>query len=88
MNTRSTAQSTRPARGWYILLLIPFIAILWVPSYSSWEPLAFGIPFFYWYQFLWILLSATLTAVVYFATREPEGGLPNAETLPGEDDVR
>jgi Protein of unknown function (DUF3311) len=84
MNTRSSADRGRPARWWYLLLLVPFIAILWVPSYTSWEPQLFGFPFFYWYQFLWILISAVLTAIVYFVTREPEGELPNAETLPGE----
>jgi Na+/proline symporter len=63
--TRSNRQ------GWYILLLIPFIAILWVPSYASASPELAGIPFFYWYQFLWVFISAVLTAVVYFITREP-----------------
>jgi quinol-cytochrome oxidoreductase complex cytochrome b subunit len=58
-------------RGWYILLLIPFIAILWVPSYAGASPELAGIPFFYWYQFLWVLISAVLTAFVYFVTREP-----------------
>jgi hypothetical protein len=28
-----------------------------------------GIPFFYWYQMLWVLISAAFTALVYFATR-------------------
>src|ERR1035438_5633525 len=28
-----------------------------------------SIPFFDWYQFVWIGVSAVLTAVVYFATR-------------------
>jgi hypothetical protein len=27
-----------------------------------------GIPFFYWYQLLWVVIGALLTAVVYFAT--------------------
>jgi membrane protein implicated in regulation of membrane protease activity len=67
---------------WYILLLVPFIAILWVPFYAGAEPYFFGFPYFYWYQFLWILISAVLTAIVYFATREPEG----PET--GEEDPR
>jgi hypothetical protein len=58
--------------GWYLLLLVPFIAILWVPFYASAEPAFYGIPYFYWYQFLWILISAALTAIVYFATREPD----------------
>jgi Protein of unknown function (DUF3311) len=86
VNTRSSPESARPARGWYLLLLIPFIAILWVPLYASSEPAVFGIPYFYWYQFLWILISAVLTAIVYFATREDEGALPVAETLSAEDE--
>ncbi len=59
----------RPARAWaYLLLVIPFIAMLWVPSYASASPPLAGIPFFYWYQFLWVVISGILTAVVYFAT--------------------
>ena len=58
-------------RWWYLLLLVPFVAILWVPFYSGAEPAVAGIPFFYWYQFLWVLISAVLTALVYFATRQP-----------------
>jgi hypothetical protein len=54
---------------WYLLLLIPFVAVLWVPFYSGAEPALAGIPYFYWYQFLWIVITAVLTAVVYFATR-------------------
>ncbi len=27
-----------------------------------------GIPFFYWYQLLWVLIGAALTAFVYFMT--------------------
>jgi membrane protein implicated in regulation of membrane protease activity len=65
--------SSRPKPwGWYLLLLVPFIAILWVPSYAGATPALAGIPFFYWYQFLWVFISAVLTAIVYFATREPE----------------
>ncbi len=51
------------------LLLIPFIGTLWVSSYASADPAWFGIPFFYWYQFLWVIISAVLTAIVYFADR-------------------
>jgi hypothetical protein len=28
-----------------------------------------GLPFFYWYQLLWVIVSAVITAVVYLATR-------------------
>ena len=57
---------------WYLPLLIPFVATLWVPFYNSLEPNLAGIPFFYWYQFLWVILSVIITGGVYFATREPE----------------
>jgi hypothetical protein len=53
------------------LLIIPFVAVLWVPFYNSVEPTWQGIPYFFWYQFLWILLAAGLTALVYFLT-EPK----------------
>ncbi|MBV9523072.1 MAG: DUF3311 domain-containing protein [Alphaproteobacteria bacterium] len=53
---------------WWILLAIPFIAVLWVPFYNAAEPAWEGIPFFYWYQFLWVIIAAILTAIVYFAT--------------------
>jgi hypothetical protein len=85
MNSRSTVAAKQPTRWWYLLLLLPFIAMLWVPSYASGQPELFGIPYFYWYQFLWILISAALTAIVYFATREPEGAEPVGEALSRED---
>src|SRR4051812_8086307 len=45
-------------RLWYGLLLIQFVAVL-VPSiYARQTPEVWGVPFFYWYQFLWILVSA------------------------------
>jgi hypothetical protein len=56
--------------AWHLLLVIPFVGTLWPPFYNSVDPELGGIPFFYWYQFLWIAIGAALTAVVYFATRE------------------
>jgi hypothetical protein len=53
-------------RGWLWLLVAPFVALLWPAFYSSLEPTLGGIPFFFWYQFLWILIAAILTAFVYF----------------------
>jgi hypothetical protein len=47
------------------LLLIPFAALTWVPSYNRLEPTLAGVPFFYWYQLAWILIGAALVAVVY-----------------------
>ena len=54
-------------RRWpLLLLLIPFMALLWLPFYNTYEPTFAGIPFFYWYQMLWIILTAVLTTIVYF----------------------
>ena len=53
-----------------LLLLLPFIGTLWLPFYAMTQPeLGGAIPFFYWYMFLWIILSAVITAVVYFITK-------------------
>jgi hypothetical protein len=79
-NTRDVNTGSGSARGWYLLLLVPFIAILWVPFYASGEPALLGFPFFYWYQFLWILISAVLTAIVYFATRGSEGAYDDSDS--------
>lgn len=53
---------------WYLLFLIQFIVSLWVPFYNRVDPAWIGIPFFYWYQMLWVIIGAVLTAIVYFAT--------------------
>jgi hypothetical protein len=62
--------ATRPerkGRRWFLLLLlIPFIAILWPPFYNHTQPVVAGFPFFYWYQLLWIVLTGIITAIVYF----------------------
>jgi hypothetical protein len=55
---------------WYLLLLIQFILLLWVPSYNKVEPSVAGIPFFYWYQMMWVFISSILTGIVYFAVAE------------------
>jgi hypothetical protein len=52
-----------------LLLLLPFIAMMWVSSYDTTEPMVAGIPFFYWYQLLWILISAAIIAFVYAVER-------------------
>jgi hypothetical protein len=63
----SRSQPQRRRRSWLLVfLLIPFIALLYPPLYNSTDPTFIGIPFFYWYSLLWIILTAILTAVLYF----------------------
>ena len=48
-----------------LLLVIPFVMALWVPSYNRIEPTLADIPFFYWYQLTWVLVGAVIVLVVY-----------------------
>lgn len=67
---KATANGKSKRHGWWHLtLIIPFIATLFPSFYASQSPEAWGIPFFYWYQFLWVLITAVLTGVVYWATK-------------------
>jgi Protein of unknown function (DUF3311) len=55
---------------WYLLFLVQFVAVLWPPFYNKAEPYFVGIPFFYWYQMLWIIISAVTTALIYLITQK------------------
>lgn len=67
MNTNNKAASPFARILWYILLLVPFIGALWVPFYNRMDPALFGIPFFYWFQFVWIIVTAIITAGAYLS---------------------
>jgi len=43
-----------------IMTAIPFIALILIPTYNTVDPELGGTPFFYWYQILWLFLSAAL----------------------------
>jgi len=61
------------ARRWVLLLLaIPYVALLLPGLYASRDPKLAGVPFFIWYQFLWVILGVTITGVVYALMRAPE----------------
>jgi hypothetical protein len=66
-----------PGRGlgvrlWYLLLAVPFLGLLYPPLYATEDPEQFGFPFFYWYQFAWVPLTAGITYFVYRKTRPRE----------------
>ncbi|MFE1439242.1 DUF3311 domain-containing protein [Streptomyces sp. NPDC058739] len=48
-----------------LCLVAPFVAMLWVGSYARTDPSLGGIPFFYWYQMAWVVISTALTMVAY-----------------------
>jgi hypothetical protein len=51
------------------LLLVPLVGVLIPPIYNVQDPELIGLPFFYWYQLLWVPVSAAITFVVYRQTR-------------------
>jgi uncharacterized membrane protein len=57
----------------FLLLLMPYAAMLWVPSYNRAAPQIAGIPFFYWYQLLWIPLGSLLLWLAYRLARRSKG---------------
>ena len=57
----------------WLLLLVPFIGLLWVPFYNFTEPSLFGFPFFYWYQFAWVFLASGFTYAAYALIRRTRG---------------
>jgi Protein of unknown function (DUF3311) len=66
---------SKPDRAWswwYLILLAQFVAALWVPFYNSAEPALAGLPFFYWFQLLLVLICAAGTAIVYFLTESSQ----------------
>jgi hypothetical protein len=82
-------------RGWLrywprLFFLIPFVAMLWVPFYNRLEPELGGVPFFYWYQLLWIFVGAAIVTVVYLIDsklargRKKDGGDIDTTGVPGD----
>ena len=53
------------SRWWLLLLLLPYVGLLYPPLYSRIAPELWGIPFFIWYQFLWVLITVAITGFVY-----------------------
>ncbi|WP_423182435.1 DUF3311 domain-containing protein [Arthrobacter sp. NyZ413] len=48
-----------------ILLAIAIVVPLFVPAYSIDKPRLAGMPFFYWYQMLWVPVTAVMIGIAY-----------------------
>lgn len=58
----------RSGRGrLYWLFVVPFVATLFPFLFNYRAPTFIGIPFFYWYQILWILITVFLMWLIYRA---------------------
>lgn len=64
-------------RPWNLFLLIPLLVLV-TPLFNMDSPRLFGIPFFYWFQLLFVLVGVLCVAVVYVTTKdEPTSRKPD-----------
>ena len=52
-----------------VCVIAPFVAMLWIPSYNKTNPKLLGFPFFYWYQLLWVVITAVLMVIAVQAVK-------------------
>ncbi len=73
MNTepQKTAVRKRSRSVW--LLALPYLGLCFPALYARNTPSRWGFPFFYWYQFAWVILASALMGVVYLKTKQPKG---------------
>ena len=57
-----------------VLLAATFVGLLWVPSYAHLTPPLGGIPFFYWYSVLWLIINAICQVIAYRLLRPATAG--------------
>ena len=55
-----------------VLLAVAVVVPLLVPTYAKKDPHLWGFPFFYWYQLMWVFLSAILVSISYKLLRTEE----------------
>ncbi|MFD9702669.1 DUF3311 domain-containing protein [Lentzea sp. NPDC059081] len=55
--------------NWNLLLIVPLLMLI-TPWFNIDEPRIFGLPFFYWYQFLFVPLGVLCVGLVYVKTKD------------------
>jgi Protein of unknown function (DUF3311) len=63
--TATTAKPTRRRSRWVLLLVLPYLGLCLPQIYARSTPALWGFPFFYWYQFAWVIAASALLAIVY-----------------------
>jgi NADH:ubiquinone oxidoreductase subunit 6 (subunit J) len=51
-----------------LFLLLPLLMLV-TPWFNQTTPRLAGVPFFYWFQFLFVVISVACVSIVYLATR-------------------
>ena len=68
-----------------ICVIVPFVAVLGVPIYDKASPELAGFPFFFWWQLLWVGVTAGLMGIAYVVVRRDEARR-NAVSAAGSED--
>jgi len=85
---RRTGAAISPARVVAYALLVGESLVILIPTvYGRATPRLFGIPFFYWFQLLWIIVGMVVTGIAYLLVerppsaggRDPAAAHPSAE---------
>ena len=69
---RPVAKRRAGSWRWLLLLILPYLGLCFPWIYSRPTPALGGVPFFYWYQFAWVILAALILGLVYFKVKVPE----------------
>jgi hypothetical protein len=63
--SEAKVKPTRRRSAWVLLLLLPYLGLCFPRVYAHATPTLWGFPYFYWYQFAWVILASALLAIVY-----------------------
>jgi Protein of unknown function (DUF3311) len=63
--SETNAKPVRRRSGWIVLLVLPYLGLCFPKVYARSLPVLCGFPFFYWYQFAWVVITSLLLAIVY-----------------------
>jgi Protein of unknown function (DUF3311) len=61
----ATAKPKQRRSRWVLLLVLPYLGLCFPQIYARATPALWGFPFFYWYQFGWVIAASALLAIVY-----------------------
>jgi hypothetical protein len=57
-----------------VLLAIAILGTLWIPLYARSTPELGPFPFFYWFQLVWVPLTAALCRISYLLLQDTPDG--------------
>jgi hypothetical protein len=75
-------QQGRRFNAWNLLLLVPLLMLV-TPWFNTDSPRLAGLPFFYWYQFAFVVIGVGSVWIVYAMTRKPAARSTSDDTQEG-----